>query len=133
MFNPWSIRDTESAIIKVVDPETKKPTSTVITLAGPEHDKSKAFDFARNREQRKELSKTGRLQLPDPEMDAPRLVDELVNATLDWQGMAGPDGVELPFSPDNAKKAYTELPWLRDQIAEARRDRSNFIKRSAPA
>lgn len=132
MFNPYSVRDADSAIVPILDPETKKPTGATITLAGPESEKAKALRFANDRRQRRALEKSGRLTLDDPEVEAERVLDELIAVTLGWDGFADDDGAALPFTAENARKLYVGVPWLRDQMLDARRDRGNFIKRSAP-
>jgi hypothetical protein len=132
MFNPYSVRDADSAVIPVLDPETKKPTGATITLAGPEHEKAKALRFANDRRQRKALEKSGRLTLDDPEVEADRVLDELVAVTLDWAAFCDDAGAAMPFSAEAVRKLYVGVPWLREQMLESRRDRGNFIKRSVP-
>lgn len=130
MFNPWSITDIPSAKIEVLDPFNKAKTGIFVIMAGPEHEGAKAFAFVRERERRNILARTGRLQLPDPTQDAPMSVDELVNATLGWENMPGPDGRPFEFAAENVRKLYTERPWFRDQMADGRRERANFLLRS---
>jgi hypothetical protein len=99
-------------------------------LAGPEHEKSRALALANDRRIRKGIEKAGKLVLEDPEVEQERALDELVAATLDWDGFAEDDGKPIPCTSDNVRKAYLQLPWLRAQVIEARRDRANFIRRS---
>lgn len=131
MFKLYSIRDADSAVIAVLDPETKKPTGATITLAGPEHEKSRALSLAQERKMRKGIEKSGRIQLDDPEVEADRLIDELVAVTLAWDGFADDEGKPIAFTAENVRAAYVGVPWLRRQMMEARRDSGNFIKRSA--
>lgn len=132
MFKVYSVRDADSAVVEVLDPETKVPTGATITLAGPEHEKSKALALATDRRFRKGLEKAGRVTLDDPEVERERLLNELVATTLGWSGFANDDGTPLPFTADNVRDVYSKVPWLRLQMLEARRDRGNFITRSAP-
>lgn len=133
MFKLSSVRDADSAVIPVLDPETKVPTGATITLAGPEHEKAKALGFAEDRRLRKSIEKTGKLVFDDPEVEAGRVVDLLVACTLGWDGFAGDDGLPLAFTAENVRAAYVGVPWLRKQMLDARRDTANFIKRSASA
>lgn len=41
------------------------------------------------------------------------------------------DGVELPYSPPNALKLVTDLPWLREQVDRFAATRANFMKASS--
>lgn len=38
------------------------------------------------------------------------------------------DGGKLPYSPTNALRLVTELPWLAEQVDRAIADRANFIR-----
>lgn len=130
MFKLNSVRDAESAVIPVLDPETKKPVGATITLAGPEHEKSRALALANDRRIRRGIEKAGKLTLEDPEVEQDRALDELVAVTLGWEGFADDEGNPIPFTAENVRAAYLNAPWLRLQMVEARRERGNFIRRS---
>lgn len=51
------------------------------------------------------------------------IVDSVV---LGWEGVTGPDGKELPFTKDNAKKLFEDLPDLFATIRDAAGDSGIF-------
>lgn len=130
MFKLYSVRDADSAVIQVLDPETKKPTGAWIRLAGPEHEKARAIDAANDRRIRKNVEKAGRITFDDPEVEAERVIDNLVALTLDWGDFADDEGRPIAFTAENVRAAYVGVPWLRRQMLEARRDSANFFVRS---
>ena len=132
-FNPRSIRDLGESQIEVLHPQTKRPTGATITLAGPDHPKARAISMAAARKLRRQLEKTGKLQLEDPEAEEESRLDELCARTLAWTGMVDDGEVEMPCNAENVRKLYTGLTWLRLQMLEAMNDRGNFIAASAPS
>jgi hypothetical protein len=54
-------------------------------------------------------------------------VDLLVNATLTWDVVFGDNGSSEP-KPDNYRRAYTSLRWLRKQVDEFVGSPSNFFR-----
>lgn len=58
-------------------------------------------------------------------------VDAFVDGCLlDWEGIVGRDGVEIPFSKENATKLLKDLPELRDNLINEARNFENFRKES---
>ena len=54
-------------------------------------------------------------------------VDLLVNATITWDVVFGDNGSSDP-KPDNYRRAYTTLRWLRRQVDEFVGNPANFFK-----
>ncbi len=54
-------------------------------------------------------------------------IDLLVNATLTWDVMFGDNGSSKP-SPENYRKAYASVRWLRRQVDEFVGNPANFFK-----
>lgn len=131
MFNPRSIEDLESASIDILNPQTKRKTGATVTLAGPDHPKARSILLAAQRRVRRDLEKSGRITLDDPEAEEDARLEELVARTLAWTGMADDDGKEMPCTPDNARKLYAGVTWLRLQLMGAMNDRANFIRASS--
>jgi len=75
------------------------------------------------------------LQNPNRKMTAEkeqaRTTEMLVTCTLDWriEGEKGP----LKFSPDEARKLYTERHWVRNQVVAAVFNDMNFLGESKAA
>ena len=131
MFNPRSIEDLEQASVEILNPQTKRPTGATITLAGPDHPKARSIALTAQRRVRKQLEKTGRLTLDDPEVEEDSRLEELVARTIGWTGIADDGGKEMPCTAENARKLYAGVTWLRLQLMEAMNDRGNFIRASA--
>jgi len=54
-------------------------------------------------------------------------IDLLVFCTVGWSGVKF-NGEEMPCNAENARKLYTALPALRDQVDAFVGDRGNFTK-----
>lgn len=134
-FKINSIKDAQTADIELKNPETGAPLGATITLMGPEHPTRKGLEFARQRELRKGLQKTGKVQLGDPVEDEEDAINELVAITTGWTGITNDDDVAIPFSAGAARDLYNQegLGWLRAQLFTAKNERERFIKSSAPA
>lgn len=132
-FKISSIKDAQSAAIEIKDPETGAPLGAFVTLAGPEHPKRKALEFARQRKMRASLQKTGKVQLGDPSDDEQDGIDELAEITLGWDGFVGDDDLPIAFSKEAAQKLYADdnMGWLRAQLFTAKNERERFINSSA--
>ena len=126
-----SIKDLDSADIEVKDPTTQAPLGMTVTLAGPENPKRQTIEYAVQRKLRASLQKTGKIELADPIDDMQDGIEKLAACTLGWKGYQDEAGVEVPFSAAAALKAYTDEPWLRDQMMTALNERERFIKSSA--
>jgi hypothetical protein len=129
-----SITDIDSAEVVITDPTTGAPTDLVFTMAGPEHAKRKQLEMARARKIRRQVQKTGKVELGDPEDDLEDQIEMLVACTLGWIGLTD-KGVAVAYS-DAAKQTLLnneKLGWLRMQLLNALGERERFIKSSAPA
>jgi len=104
--------------------EDGSPVSLI--LAGEDSERFRKQDrTARSR--RLARQQQGRaMKLSADELDSDAL-EMLVAVTVGWSGLAL-DGADLPYSPDNARKLYTRLPWLREQAQAFVLDRANFLK-----
>ena len=129
-----NIQDIETAEVVIKDPTTGAPTDLVVTLAGPEHAKRRQLEFARARKIRRQVQRTGKIELADPEDDEQDQIEMLVACTLGWEGLTD-KGVTVPFTPAAAQSLYSRegLGWLRSQLLTALGERERFIKSSAPS
>lgn len=127
-----SLVQNTSADMVVKHPLTGAPTVARFTLAGPEHPARKSAVFARMRQRRAELQRTGTLTVPDPEQDEEDETALLAACTLGWRGLAA-GGQPLEFSAAAAVKLYADpkFRWLRDQVKAALDQRELFIAGSA--
>ena len=134
-FNLKRITDATSAVVEIKDPETGAPLGVNFVLAGPEHPKRKAQEFARQRRLRATLNKTGKIELGDPEDDDLDARAQLAECILGWNGYADDTGADVAYSPQAAQALVNdpELGWLRVQLNTALGERERFIKRSVLA
>lgn len=125
--------DMPTGVLTLTDPRTEAPTSSTITLASPEHESRKRIDLARTRRLRAEYAQKGKLSSTDPVDDVAEETDYLVAATLGWN--LTQRGEPLPFSPEAARKLYTDPKkgWLRAQVVAGLNKNQLFIKASAKA
>ncbi len=125
--------DTTTGTLVLVDPSTQAPTSSTITLAGPEHQSRKQLDLARTRKLRAAVSSTGKMPISDPVDDYDDETDYFVAATLGWNLTRS--GQPVPFSPDTARAIYTDpkRQWVREQVKAGLGKTALFIKTSAKA
>lgn len=133
-FNLKSIRLVESAQVQIKDP-SGEPTGVVFMLAGPEHPDRKRIQYAQVRVFNKNIKKTGRVEMPEPEDADAQKKENLAAYTLGWEGFVDEKGDVIPFSKQYALELYSdpEMAWLVDQLDAALGDKELFIKRSASA
>lgn len=129
VFDFTAFEDTPTAELRIKNPSTGAPTPMLVTLAGPEHPDRKRITFARQRRLRAALSKTGKLQVNDPEDDEAEELDTLVACTLGWQG------APVAYSAAECRRLYGDPKrrWLRDQVQAALQERELFTRSSVPA
>ena len=102
MFNIKSISDAQSADVELKDPVSGTALGATITLAGPEHPKRKAIEFARQRKVRAKFQKAGKLEFTDPADDEQDNIELLAACTLGWSGITEDDGKEIVFSSNRS-------------------------------
>ena len=127
MFDIATIKETESATLHLLHPETGAPVGAEITLAGANHPKRKGMEFGRARQMRNRIAKKGRLELADPQEDADYEIDRLVACTLGWKGIAR-DGKEIECNAGEARAIYESAAWIRNQATEFLGESANFLQ-----
>ena len=110
----------------LVDEKSGRPVT--ITLLGEDSDVYKQVSHRSSDERLKKRVKKGRIEIRTAEIERDAL-EVLVACTKDWDGIVL-DGQGLEFTPDNARKLYTRIPFVRDQAAEFINDRANFLGNS---
>lgn len=124
--------DIAAASLEIKDPRTNAPTGIVLQIAGPEHPDRKKMDHARQRKMRKELARTGKLQLADPAEDEEDQAEYLAACILGWNRMQK-GGRDIPYSAQAARDLMSDPKrrWLRDQVKAGIEERESFIEGSA--
>lgn len=115
---------------ELLHPHTEEPVGTFITVLGKDskawRDHTRAKSNARMREDF-EGKRKGKTKPPTVEEIEEGAAELLAKVTVGWRDVEL-DGEELPFNEANAKRLYTELPWVRHQVDEAASDLGNFMK-----
>lgn len=132
MFDINSVKEGESATLKLTHPETGELIGAEIKLAGANHPKRKSIEFNRARKLRAKVVKKGRLDLTDPQDDEDYEIDRLVACTLGWSGIAR-DGKPVEASEAEYRAIYEAASWMRQQAIEFMAESANFLQKSKPA
>ena len=111
----------------IVHPVTGENTGIKITLLSIDSDEYHKVSMRLQNENIKFARKNrGKTTAEKLNSDA---LDLLVGVTVGWTGITdGANDDPVPFSAENCRKIYTELPFIREQVDEFLGDRRNFIK-----
>jgi hypothetical protein len=131
LFDVDSIADIGSADIQLKVNGQPLP-GVVVTLAGPEHAVRKKYALDKARRMRKQLARTGKLELDDPVDEQEDETEHLAACVLAWRGI-GKAGAPLECTRENVLALLRDpgKGWFRKSIKEAYEDAENFIQRSA--
>jgi len=126
----------ETTEIEILNPETNTPfePSIFISVHGSDSETFRKIQ-RKNVNKRLEMqSKSFRKKqtLTAEELEAEGL-DTLIACTDSWKTgdrneIEFNEGEWLQCTPENVRKIYTALPWLKEQIDSAIGDRSNFLQ-----
>ena len=116
----------ETAVVEICNPNSGEPLGVKITLASPDSGKYRTASLAiQNRQLQYSMKNRGR------SISAERLEENalelLIEATLDWEGLVE-DGRELACTPENVRRVYQNMPFIREQVDEFLGDRRNFFR-----
>lgn len=122
--------DNQQAVLPLLHPNTfaplidEKGKEVTITLHGPD---STPVKKARRKIQDKNLSQSAKkrkLSLSSEQLELQSL-EILVAATASWNNLSY-EGDEK-CSPENVRKVYENVPWIREQVDEFISERSHFL------
>lgn len=123
----------EGSVMIVCNPKTGAELRTAddqpitITLASADSERVRRVTrAAQNR--RLAQARGGRNTVTVEALEAESL-NSIVAATIAWSNIALGDGL-LPLNDENARRVFTELPWLREQADQHMADRGNYSKTS---
>ena len=116
--------------IELLHPVTKAPLGAFISIVGKD---STAFSQHVRRNANERLRKQGanhRRAKADETPTVEKIEDEAISllaaCTTGWRGIVF-EGNEMPYSTDNAKKLYSSLKYIREQVDEAIGDIELFL------
>lgn len=116
----------------LVSPDGEK-LDTFVELAGPAHPVRTAYDGKNYRRKAREFNRKGKQQLnEDAEETKDELVARIATYTLNW-GNLELDGQPVPFSPDAARRLYSDdaFGWVLVSVAQAADAAENFMRSSS--
>lgn len=115
---------TNTSDLVILDPETGEESETVITLYSIDSDAyQKKLMQLRKENVRYRDRKDG---VPQEKLrsDSTKLY---AACTVAWKGLIE-DGNPIEFNPENVRRVYESMPFIREQVIAFVEDRSNFIK-----
>jgi len=115
-----SVKVSETSILKVRHPLNGSETDITIELYGADtkHYRSAVNSLAKSRSKNKSSATMEEIE------DAALTL--LADCTASWNNIEE-NKKQLPFSKENAKRIYSELPWLRKQVDSFIGDDINFL------
>lgn len=119
-----------NAAVEIKHPATGMPIGLTIHLLPDTSEELRALQ----RKWQNEALKTRGRNLDADKLEA-RTLERLVAATASWQFGADENGEPCTFGGEtpectafNARKLYKDLPWLRNQVADALSDEAEFFR-----
>lgn len=111
--------------LEITHPATGLGTGVFISVVGKDSDiyRSRVKAFANEAIQREA---TGRKKVDTIDALEAKNIGALVAATVGWRNVVL-DGEALDFNAENARRIYTRIIPVRDQVQEAVNDVSNFM------
>lgn len=122
----------QGAVIEIYHPKTNLALGITVTVCGTDSDTYKKIQRKQLNRRLEQQSRNRKMQMTAEELEAEAL-DVLVACTKAWatgQTAAielNPDEW-LDCTPENVRRVYEELPWLKEQVDQAIGDRSNFLQ-----
>lgn len=133
-LSPTSISDTGFPVV-VLHPTTNLPMGITVTVCGSDSATFKKIQRRQlnSRMERQVRNRKNKSFVTAEELEAEGL-DLLVGCTKAWHTGDRPElemevGEWLPCTPENVRRVYEELPWLKEQIDQEIGDRTNFLSR----
>lgn len=138
-----SLRAADTAELTILD-EDDSPTEWVVTIAGPNHPRVRELSDAITKRALKEtrdreigMSRGRNYKPPERTPDDLRKEDAefIAEHIVDWRGLAGDDGTDLPFTKQAAIGIVSDpaLGHVRNQISRFIGEITNFMKGSPKA
>ena len=108
-------------------PITDARTGIFITVLGLESEAAREIREAQTVKAQRAMQRAGRMVFDSPQAMKDQRIDLCVACTKGWRNMKY-KGAELPFTPANARKLYSEIGEILKQVDAAIADQANFFK-----
>jgi len=127
----------------IVDPRTGEETAAVFIMLGMDSDEYLEFKDADEKEAQAQLmdamvKSSGATQnkksaaLKEAKSEEEKLIEKIVVLTKGWRNIRW-EGVDLEFTPANARMVYTGNAIVRNQLRRFIEDRRNFFRVAQPS
>jgi hypothetical protein len=133
MFEISEFETADVADMPVKNPKTGKPVMlpggklpVTIKLAGRDSEIYRKISRELANKRAEAVRNGADASLGDEDLENEAL-DLLSTLTLGWEGITA-NKEPYPFSPENARKLYERLPWLREEVDRFVGNRANFMK-----
>lgn len=137
-FDAASLNTTEACNkpfeLEIKHPTSGAPTGLFISVVGRDSDvyRGRVRALADETLRRQAMGKPALADASLDKLEA-KNIDALVAATVGWRSEGDDGGItlsgeRLEFNPANARKLYSEILPIRDQVAEAINDLGNFMR-----
>ena len=126
MVNLSELLAKDTATVALKHPKTAVPMDAFITVSGPASD---TYRKARQAMTDRRMAANAAGQPIDAATIEANARELMAQCVLDWTGLIGPDGAEMPCTVENVRKVLSTpgLYWLKDQIDEAINTVGNFL------
>jgi hypothetical protein len=131
--------------IQLLDPANDLPMDEMITVLGSDSEACKKIQQRQTNHRLEVQAQKGNRKKPTTSAEAMEAegLDLLVECTKSWRTLLKDEkgkvvgsrpeielaeGEWLEFTPENVRRLYEELPWIKEQIDQAIGDRSNFLQ-----
>lgn len=122
------VKADDGALLELRHPETEDVIEGMtITLLGQDSAVYRKIQLSKQQAALARISKGKRAVELDAEKMGEDSIDDLVKLTTGWSGFTL-DGKELPATPENVRKVYSEWAWIKEQAQEFVASRANFFQ-----
>lgn len=119
--------------IAVRHPKTNVALGITITVCGTDSETYKRIQRKQmnRRLEQSQRSRNNKVVMTAEEIEA-EAMDVLIGCTKAWATGSRPE-IEfakdewLPCTPENVRRMYEDLPWMKEQVDQEIADRSNFL------
>ncbi|MBC7963803.1 MAG: hypothetical protein H7Y05_12765 [Steroidobacteraceae bacterium] len=120
--------------VEILHPKTNLSLNTFVTVYGSDSDVCKKVQRKQlnRRMERQNRSRNNKGGLTAEELETEAL-EVLTACTKSWRTgdrheLEMNDGEWLACTPENVRRVFEELPWLKEQVDQEIGDRSNFLR-----
>lgn len=127
LFSLTPVKADTGSVLTLKNPKTEEPLPITITLLGHDSKKYQAIQRRKNQAALDRMTKNKRAITPNADKLTDEMLDDLIDLTVSWEGVSDQAGAKLECTPENVRRIYSQLNWVREQVQEFVGDRANFF------